>query len=335
MTQPTAAILDAEGVRLTPAEKAFFRDVNPFGFILFARNIETPDQTRALCDELRATVGRDALITVDQEGGRVQRLRRPHWRDWTPPLDFVRACGDHAARAMYLRSLLMAAELRAVGIDSNCAPTCDLMRPETHPFLQNRCYGDTVQTVVDMARATAQGLLDGGVLPVMKHMPGHGRAQVDSHKGLPHVDAPPANLKDSDFAVFKALRDLPIGMTAHIVFDQLDAQPATTSEVMMRLIRQDIGFDGLMMTDDISMNALTGTPGERAQAARTAGCDLILFCNASLGERMQVAEASGEMDTEGLRRAARALAMRRAPGQIDIAPLEEELAALSNGAAYV
>ena len=253
-----ATILDASGLRLTAQEKALFRAVKPFGFILFARNIETPDQVRALCDELREAAGHEAVITVDQEGGRVQRLRAPHWRDWTAPLDFVQAAGPNAAEAMYLRFRLIADELHRVGIDSNCAPMVDVAGAQTHAFLRNRCYGTTPDAVAALGRAAADGMLAGGVLPVVKHMPGHGRATMDSHFDLPQVDAPRAALDTHDFAPFKVLNDLPMGMTAHLVYDAIDPRPATLSPVMMQLIREDIGFDNLIMTDDISMKALSG-----------------------------------------------------------------------------
>ena len=195
-----ATILDAEGLRLSADERALFREVDPFGFILFARNIDTADQVRALCGDFREAVGRDCPIFIDQEGGRVQRLRPPLARDWLPPLDFVRAAGAGAERAMYLRYRLIAEELRALGIDANCAPQVDVARPETHSFLKNRCYGFDPETVARLGRAVARGLLDGGVLPVLKHIPGHGRARQDSHLDLPHVDAPRADLEASDFA---------------------------------------------------------------------------------------------------------------------------------------
>jgi beta-N-acetylhexosaminidase len=218
--------------------------------------------------------------------------------------------------------------LRAVGIDSNCAPTCDVIRPETHPFLKNRCYGTDPLRVAAIARAVAEGMLAEGVLPVVKHMPGHGRATVDSHRDLPRVAAGRADLDASDFAVFRALADLPLGMTAHLVFEALAPEPATCSATMMRLIRDDIGFDGLMMTDDISMQALTGRPADRARAARVAGVDLVLYCNAPLAERVAVAAAAGSMDADGLRRADAALARRIAPASLDIGPFASELEAL-------
>lgn len=330
-----ATILDAEGLRLTAAEKAFFRAANPFGFILFARNIASADQVRSLCAELRETVGRQCLITIDQEGGRVQRLRRPLAREWMSPLEHVAAAGDQAARALYLRYRLIAQELHDLGIDSNCAPVADLLTPVTHPFLQNRCYGDSVERVTELARAVAQAHLDGGVLPVLKHMPGHGRATADSHKDLPHVATPLSELAAQDFAVFQRLNDLPLGMTAHLVYQALDRQPATISPRVLAMIRREIGFAGLIMTDDISMKALRGTPAENAAAARRAGCDLVLYCNASLEDRRSVAEAAAEMDAAGLARAEAALAQRLSPKALDRRGAEAELDALMGGKVYV
>jgi len=323
-----ATILDATGLRLNAQEKALFRAVKPFGFILFARNIETPDQVCALCAELREAAGHDAVITVDQEGGRVQRLRGPTWRDWAAPLDFVQAAGDNSAEAMYLRFRLIAQELHDVGIDSNCAPMVDVAGPQTHEFLRNRCYGTDAAQVAALGRAAADGMLAGGVLPVVKHMPGHGRATMDSHFNLPLVTASHDDLTRHDFAPFKVLNDLPMGMTAHLVYDAIDPRPATLSPVMMQVIRDEIGFDNLIMTDDISMKALVGGVEQISRDALAAGCDAILYCNAPLKDRALVPDAAGEMKQMAQTRAERALAMRRAPDEIDISALNAKLASL-------
>ena len=271
-----ATILDAEGLRLTSDETAFFRDVNPFGFILFARNLDTSDQIRALCGDFRDAVGRDAPITIDQEGGRVQRLRPPLARQWQPPLDHATAAGEGAARAMYLRYRLIAHELHGLGIDSNCAPMVDIAGATTHEFLKNRCYGSDAETVALLGRSVADGLLDGGVLPVLKHIPGHGRATLDSHYDLPHVATPADDLGQTDFAPFRALNDLPLGMTAHLVYDAIDPDPATLSPGMIHLIRTEIGFSGLIMTDDISMKALQGDLAALSRRAIARGA--MSFC---------------------------------------------------------
>ncbi len=330
-----AAITDAEGLRLTPDEKALFRQMNPFGFILFARNIDSAGQVHALCDDFREAVGRECPITIDQEGGRVQRLRAPLAREWMPPLDHADRAGAQTERAMYLRYRLIAHELRSLGIDSNCAPMIDVAQAETHAFLRNRCYGSDTGQVARIGRAVAQAHLDGGVLPVVKHMPGHGRATLDSHHDLPHVDLPQTDLNAGDFAPFRALNDLPMGMTAHLVYDQIDPQPATISPRMIGLIRENIGFDGLIMTDDISMKALQGTPDEVATKALTAGCDVVLHCNGALPDRDAVLNAAGEMSDAAQTRAERALAMRTAPQALDIQAAEAELSALMGGQVYV
>ena len=332
MTHFGATILDADGLRLHPDEKAFFRDADPFGFILFARNIDTPDQVYGLCSEFREAVGRDAPITIDQEGGRVQRLRGPTWTEWLPPLDFIQAAGDHAERAMYLRYRHIAHELKALTIDSNCAPMVDLVVKETHDFLRNRCYGSAPGDISALGRAAAQAHLDGGVLPVLKHMPGHGRTDLDSHYDLPRVDVSLDTLRETDFAPFRDLNDLPMGMTAHVVYAAVDETPATLSKDTMDLIRNDIGFDGLIMTDDIGMKALDGTPDQIATRALAAGCDVILHCNAPLAARIASANAAGLMTDAAQARAEAALAARKTPDDIDIAELNAELEALLSGA---
>ena len=323
-----AYIFGAEGLQLSKAEYRFFDRVKPWGFILFARNIDTPDQLRRLTGDLRASVGWHAPILIDQEGGRVQRMRAPHWTEFLPALDQVLATGDRAERGMYLRNLLIAHELMNVGIDVNCAPVGDLIWPETHPVLRNRCYGSDVETVVKLCRASADGMMAAGVLPVLKHIPGYGRAVVDGHKELPRVDVPRDELDRTDFAPFKALTDIAMGMTAHIVFPCIDDAPATTSPKAMQMVRDDIGFQNLIMTDDISMEALSGTVAERARASLDAGCDLVLHCNGDLEEMRAVADISGEQSPECVERCARALRQRQSPSDIDIHALEAEFQAL-------
>lgn len=317
------------GPELSRAERDFFRAADPWGFILFARNVDTPDRLRRLTAELREAVGRDAPVLVDQEGGRVQRMRAPHWTDWPAPLDQA----GRGERAVWLHHHLLAQELRAVGIDADCAPVLDMARDETHPFLKNRCLGSDAETVIRLGRAAAQAMLAAGVLPVVKHMPGHGRARVDSHKDLPVVEASLDELRATDFAPFRALADLPMAMTAHIRFAAIDDAPATASAAVIDLIRREIGFDGLLMSDDIGMQALSGSPAERAAATIAAGCDLVLSCNETPAQMEEIVAAAGAMAPRAVARAEAALALRRTPVQQDIVALRAELAALGGLAA--
>ena len=328
-----AAIFGCDGVVLTANERDFFRDSDPFGFILFARNIDTPDQVERLTQSLRDAVGRDAPILIDQEGGRVQRMRAPHWRNWSPPLDAAALAGPQAAHVLALRARIIAEELRAVGIDANCAPVADIAGAETHPFLRNRCYGETAEQVSNRARAVADAHLAAGVLPVVKHLPGHGRATADTHLNLPTVIASRAELAAQDFAPFKALNDLPMAMTAHIIFAAYDAErPATQSPAMIRVIREEIGFQGLLMTDDLNMQALSGSLGQRTRAAMDAGCDIALHCKGDMAEMVQVAAEAGDMRPDTQSRAQAALARRTPADAVDIAALEADLAAMGQGA---
>ncbi|MDV7144426.1 glycoside hydrolase family 3 N-terminal domain-containing protein [Tropicimonas sp. TH_r6] len=322
---------------LQPAERQFFAGEQPLGFILFGRNIQSPEQVARLCSELRDAVGRNAPILIDQEGGRVQRLGPPHWRQWHPPLDQMARAGDleTAARASFLRYRLIAHELLALGIDVDCVPTADIARPDTHPFLRNRCFGEDTASVVTGARAAAEGLMAGGVLPVMKHIPGHGRSRADSHKDLPVVEATAETLRETDFAPFQSLADLPMGMTGHLKYLAFDSErPATQSPRMVSLIREEIGFDGLLMTDDLSMEALDGTVGARAAAAIAAGCDIALHCNGVLDEMRSVVAASGALEAPALARANSALDRRPEPQEIDIPAVEAELHDLLDGEVY-
>jgi beta-N-acetylhexosaminidase len=325
-----AAIFGCAGPVLLPDERAFFRDADPFGFILFARNVETPAQLGRLTADLRDSVGRDAPILVDQEGGRVQRLRAPHWRDWTPPLDSIAAAGslEAADRLMRGRATVIAAELRAVGIDANCAPLGDVARAETHPFLRNSCYGSDHDSVSRIARAVAEGLLAGGVLPVVKHLPGHGLSHVDTHHDLPTVTVPLDALERIDFAPFRALADLPMAMTAHLVFAAIDPDlPATQSPKMISLIRERIGFRGLLMSDDLNMQALNGSLADRTARTIAAGVDIALHCKGDLAEMIEVAGAAGAMTPAAAARARAVVAARPLAGMA----LEQALAGLADG----
>lgn len=323
-----ATILGVEGPSLGADERAFLRAADPWGFILFARNVDNPDQLRRLTGDLRDAVGRDAVVMTDQEGGRVQRLRAPHWTDWPAALD---SAAD-GARAVTLRHRLMGQELRAVGIDADASPCLDIADEATHPFLRNRCFGTDADSVARMGRAAADGLLAAGVLPIVKHMPGHGRTRVDSHHDLPVLDAALDDLDATDFAPFRALADLPMGMTAHIRLTRLDDRPATQSAAAIALIRDRIGFGGLLMSDDIGMNALSGTPAERTAAAIAAGCDLVLACNLTRAEFESVADAAGTMSPAAMARGQAALSRRTGPDVADPAALRAELAAITRAA---
>jgi beta-N-acetylhexosaminidase len=332
----SATILGCEGPQLSPDEARFFSEAQPWGFILFARNIEDPTQLLALTSDLRAAVGRDAPILIDQEGGRVQRMRPPYWRQWRPALDQMAQAGPaRAARAMRLRARLIAHELRGVGIDVNCMPLADVARETTHPVLLNRLYGTEPDTVIGAGRAVAEGLIAGGVLPVLKHLPGYGLGSVDSHLSLPRVSAPLEELHRVDFAAFKPLADLPLGMTAHIVYEAIDPDlPATFSRDLIGRIRTEIGFGGALMTDDLSMGALPGPIGERAARARAAGCDLILHCNGERAEMVDVLANAGTLAGASLARCQAALAHRTHPEPLDLEAAEADLADLLDGEVY-
>lgn len=323
-------IFGCAGLGLTAAEKRFFSAAQPFGFILFARNIDTPDQVAGLCQDLRDSVGWHAPILIDQEGGRVQRMGAPHWMTFNPPLQDA-ACAD-PARAFWLRGRLIAADLAGVGVDVNCAPCCDVATDTTHPFLQNRCFGFDPQTVRTNAQAHIDGLRAGGVAPVIKHLPGHGRGVTDSHLALPTVTAAEADLRATDFAAFQGLTGASMGMTGHMVLQAIDPdRPATQSPKVLNLIREDIGFDGLLMTDDLSMEALDGSIVDRAMTSLTAGCDVALHCNGDMDQMMALADAVPEFDGPAATRASAALSDRPSAQEIDISALRSEFRALTEG----
>ena len=326
-----ACIFGCTGFKLSKTEFDFFKQSQPWGFILFSRNIESKAQVKRLTKELRESVGRNAPILIDQEGGRVQRMRSPEWREYLPALRQVKEAGSLASRAMYLRSRLISSELNEIGIDVNCAPVADLLKPNTHPILADRCYGETVEDVVKICRAVAAGLLDGGVLPVVKHIPGYGRAVVDGHERLPIVRESLEVLNGTDFLSFKLLADLPISMTAHISYTSIDDIPATVSEKMLYLIRNDLGYKNLIITDDISMGALEGSIFERSKCSIDAGCDIVLHCNGDVKEMRDVANASGQLTLQGEERSKFALDQRRAPKKETIGELEYELFKLMPG----
>jgi beta-N-acetylhexosaminidase len=331
-----AFITGVSGLELGADERAFIRDERPWGFILFKRNIDTPTQVSSLVRELRdAICNPDAPVLIDQEGGRVQRLGPPHWPVYPPGAvfgalyDIEPKLGFQAAR---LSSRLIAADLIESGITVDCLPLADVPVEGGDAVIGNRAYGTNPDKVAAIARAVTDGLVEGGVLPVLKHIPGHGRATADSHFRLPIVDTSRKELETTDFAAFQPLADLPMAMTAHVVFSALDpAQPATTSATIInQVIRGVIGFQGLLMSDDVSMNALAGTIAERTRAIANAGCDMILHCNGKLDEMRDVARETPELTGEALERAKRALASRHPPRPFDRQAARAELDALIN-----
>ena len=318
-----AFITGVSGLILTDDERAFLREQRPWGFILFKRNVDMPAQVAALIADLRATVDRvDAPVLIDQEGGRVQRLGPPNWPAYPPGEVFGRLY-DHrredGLRAATLSARLIAADLCELGIDVDCLPLADVPVPGADAVIGDRAYGTSPDKVAAIARAVADGLAQGGVLPVLKHIPGHGRATADSHALLPTVDTPASELDATDFAAFRPLADLPMAMTAHVVFSALDAaQPATTSAtIVSQVIRGSLGFQGLLMSDDVSMNALEGSIGERSRAIIAAGCDVILHCNGRMDEMRLVASESPVLAGVALKRAEAALASRKPPQPFD------------------
>jgi len=290
-------IFGCAGPALSDRERDFFAREQPVGFILFARNVQSPQQLKTLTTDLQLCVERsDILILIDQEGGRVQRMGPPHWRKYPPMAVFGRAAEVDIAlaiEALRLNCLLLADDLRRVGINVDCLPLLDVPLEGADNVIGDRAFAGTPDMVSKLGRVVTDSVQEAGVLPVVKHMPGHGRAAVDSHKLLPRVDASVEALSSTDFLPFMALASCPLAMTAHIVYAAVDPDlPATLSKTIINdIIRRDIGFDGLLMTDDLSMQALSGTMAERAERALAAGCDLILHCNGNLDEMQQVANA--------------------------------------------
>ena len=308
MSPPKAVLLGCAGHVLTADERSFFRDCDPLGFILFARNIDTPEQARRLVEELRSCVARaEAPVLIDQEGGRVARLKPPHWRKAPPGRVFgelYRRNPEKGLEAAKLNSRLLAADVASIGVDVDCLPVLDIAFPETHAVIGDRAYADRPEPVAAIGRAAADGLLAEGVMPVIKHIPGHGRSTVDSHDDLPRVGASRELLERTDFVPFKLLADLPWAMTGHLLYDAIDPTAAITVSAsgIADVIRGHIGFDGLLLSDDLSMQALGGSLGERAERSLAAGCDIALHCNGRLDEMVEVAGRSGAMTAAAVRR---------------------------------
>ncbi|MEI5680547.1 MULTISPECIES: beta-N-acetylhexosaminidase [unclassified Mesorhizobium] len=332
MTESKSMILGCAGKTLTPDEIRFYGDERPWGFILFARNIGEPEQIRDLVASMRDSIGRpEAPIFIDQEGGRVQRLRPPI----APNYPAGAALGalyrsDHEAglRASWLLARLHAFDLLRLGITADCLPVLDVPIEGASDVIGTRAYGKEPQSVTALGKAAAEGLLSGGVLPVMKHIPGHGRAFSDTHFELPTVDTPIEELRAHDFAPFKALSHLPIAMTAHVVYSAIDpAAPATTSEKVIReIVRGEIGFDGLLVSDDTSMKALSGDFPSKAASILAAGCDLVLHCNGVMEEMTGIASRTTALEGKSLERADRALSYIRERDAADEAQIRAEFA---------
>ena len=336
----TSAIFGCSGLSLTQAEREFYNDVQPWGFILFGRNVDTPQQVASLVAELKACVShKDVPILIDQEGGRVRRLRPPHWEAYPAGEVFGKHYHQDKERGLrfaWLQSRLMACDLVKLGINVDCLPVLDVPVEGSHDVIGDRAYGKEPTIVSDIGLAASEGLMSGGVLPVIKHIPGHGRAGVDSHKDLPVVTASVAELEKSDFEPFKRLNHMPLAMTAHVVYSAIDTEnPATTSpKVIKQIIRDYIGFDGLLMCDDLSMHALKGTLEERTTASFTAGCDVVLHCNGILEEMKPIAAASPNLSGDALRRAVQAAKLFANIDACDEAALREEFRALCDGETY-
>jgi len=333
-----AFITAIAGLELTDAERAFMRAERPWGFILFKRNIADPNQVRALTAALRATVGRpDAPILIDQEGGRVARLGAPHWAKYPPGRAYGELVANDPLVAREITRLgarLIAHDLTSLGINVDCVPVLDVPDPQGHEIIGDRAYGDTPQQVATLGRAAAEGLLAGGVLPIIKHIPGHGRAMADSHLELPVVKAKLAELDARDFAPFRVLSDMPMAMTAHVVYTAIDrSRPATTSKkAIKKIIRESIGFDGLLMSDDLSMKALSGDFRQRAKDSLAAGCDVVLHCNGDMAEMKAVMSGVGKLSREARRRVQAVMGrLVKVPEPLDVAEARARFDAAFDG----
>lgn len=330
MTTPSALILGCAGTVLTPAEKSFFRDVMPWGFILFRRNIDSPDQARALVDDLKATTGGRAIVFIDQEGGRVARLEPPHWPVRPPGSAYGRLYETDQAlglQAAELGAWLIGHDLRQLGIEADCLPVLDVPVEGADPIIGDRALGTDARTITALAGAQRRGLARAGVHPVIKHIPGHGRANVDSHLALPRVETGRATLEATDFVPFCDHADAVMAMTAHIVYAEFDADATATHSprVIREVIRGHIGFEGLLMSDDLSMKALGGDYADRAARAFRAGCDIVLHCNGDMDEMQALAGVAPRLSGDAARRAAR---VKRLPHQPPATDAERDFANL-------
>ena len=328
---PKAMIFGCQGMTLTDEERTFFAEQNPLGFILFARNIGDRAQVKVLVDALRDCVGRDdAPVLIDQEGGRVARLKAPEFRDAPPAGKFASLAKtdiETAREGVYLNARLMAKELHELGISVDCAPVADLNVAGAHDIIGDRAYGDDPEVVSILAGAVCEGLQEEGVVPVIKHIPGHGRAKVDSHEDLPIVGSSRETLEKMDFQVFKALKHAPWAMTAHIIYQAIDPDlPATLSPEIIRLIREDIGFQGVLISDDLSMKALKGSFADRTKKALIAGCDVVLHCNGKMSEMQEIADSTSPLTEAARARIERSFSIKTAFSDgLDMVSIESRL----------
>jgi beta-N-acetylhexosaminidase len=333
-TPRSRAIFGCSGTELAAEERDFFHEIRPWGFILFGRNIESPAQIKRLVAALRATVNDpSAPVLIDQEGGRVARLKPPQWKERPTALRFAElhaTAPEEAREAAYLNARLIAQDLTDLGINVDCLPVLDVPVEGAHDIIGDRAYGRDPSVIIDLGRAVIEGMIEGGVLPVMKHIPGHGRAGADSHLALPRVSATAEELSATDFVTFRSLNSCPLAMTAHVVYEAIDAQrPATTSPKLIRdVIRGEMGFEGLLMSDDLSMEALSGSLAHRAKASLFAGCDVVLHCNGNLAEMREISTELKPLEDIHLKRAGAALAHLSTPAEFDIQAGEARLAAL-------
>lgn len=300
-TNKTSVIYGVEGLKVTDNEKSFFRDLNPLGYIIFSRNIESKDQVRKLCDEFRNISGiEDTPIMIDQEGGRVARLRPPLFKEHKAAEFFGKLALtniDSAKKAAFLNHLLIGQQLKEYGINFDCAPVCDLRYDYAHEIIGTRSFGSDPLIVSELANSAADGLRAANVVPIIKHIPGHGRALLDSHEDLPVVDASLAELESTDFKVFKNTKHHDWAMTAHIIFDALDiSEPVTHSCKAINYIRETIGFKNILISDDLSMKALKGTYAERAKKSYIAGCNVLLHCNGKMDEMIEIGKEVRKID---------------------------------------
>ena len=324
-------IIDVEGLEISADEKALFNEFRPAGFILFQRNCNNPDQVKALTDAMRECVGNhDIPILIDQEGGRVARLRPPHWKKYPAAGVYADLYEDNpelAVTAVQVHATLMATDLDDLGINVDCYPDADIFYAGADKIIGDRSYGDNALKVTALARAAAEGMISNGVMPVIKHLPGHGRADVDSHLSLPIVDASVDDLRKTDFVPFRNLNDLPCAMTAHVIYSEIDAEKCATisPKIIKDIIRGEIGFEGVLFSDDLSMKALDKSPEENALDALAAGCDLALFCNGSLEERRSVLKATANQKIEADGKVLTTFKKRRASREIDRSALYDWL----------